>query len=179
MKDFSGDTLSSVEFRSINNNKTCLIQSLDYKLHFHASVVTPNGVITCGGVLYHGRTNKCVRLTVKNTWEPFPSMNIPRYEFDMVVVGDMLVAFNSSLESHTFEMINWRNNNKWESVKMNKEFYSSCIAKWDDENVLIIGGRKTAHGVSNINIKLISLSVIKCFSFEIILISYIRKACNK
>ena len=161
MKDFSGDTLSSVEFRSINNNKTCQTQSLDYKLHFHASVVTPNGVITCGGIpqshgVSHGRTNKCVRLTVKNTWEPFPSMNNPRYEFDMVVVGDMLVAFNSSLESHTFEMINWRNNNKWESVKMNKEFYSSCIAKWDDENVLITGGRKTAHGVSNININCIA-----------------------
>ena len=60
-------------------------------------------------------------------------------------------------------MINWRNNNKWESVEMNKEFYSSCVAKWDDENVLITGGKKTAHGVSNINIKRISLSAIKCF----------------
>ena len=98
------EVLSSVELKSINSNKTCNIPSLDYQLYGHASVVTPIGVITCGGRISGYRdTNKCVRLTDKNTWEPFPSMKSRRYTFDMVVVGDILVAFGIN----TFEKINW------------------------------------------------------------------------
>ena len=151
------EVLSSVELKSINSNKTCNISSLDYQLYGHASVVTPIGVITCGGrISGYRETNKCVRLTDKNTWEPFPSMNIRRYAFDMVVVGDILVAFQgrnsmywSSSHSNTFEKINWKNGDKWELVKMNRTFYDPCVTKWDDENILIAGGRSTRYSVSN------------------------------
>lgn len=141
---------SSVEFMSINNNSTCHIQSLDYELGYHASAVTPIGVITCGGRISKGRGRKeCVRLTDKNTWKSFPSMNEARESFDLVVVGDFLVAFEP--HEYTFEKINWRNGSQWELPiwKFNRAFYGSCVTKWDDENVLITGGRKLKSNVSN------------------------------
>ena len=157
-KDYADD-LSSVEFKSFNNKKSCHIQSLDFALCEHASVVTPIGVITCGGSLYtHTSRKECFRLTNTNTWVPFPSMNKIRYEFSMVVVGDILVAFGSNFalvggSGDTFEKINWTNGEKWELVMidgwwMNRAFYLPCITKWDDENILIIGGRRTWNSVT-------------------------------
>ena len=138
--------------------KNCHIQSLDYALAYHASAVTPIGVITCGGRTPDWKKRKeCVRLTNKNTWEPFPSMNEERVTFDLVVFGDILVAFESQKYTFEFEKINWRNGDKWEmpSWKLNRAFYRSCITKWDDENVLITGGRKLdGNWVSNTGISL-------------------------
>ena len=136
--------LSTVEFKSICSNKMCPIRSLDEGLIYHASVVTPIGVITCGGATPKGGRNECTRLTNINTWEPFPSLNKVRrlassYQIlHMVVVGDTVVAFETY--SRTFEKINWNTGEKWELVKMNQEFYGPCVVNWDDENILIIGG---------------------------------------
>ena len=151
--------LSSVEFKSINNNKTCHIQSLDYALAYHASVVTPIGVITCGGRTPDLKIrNDCFHLTNRNTWEPFPSMNEGRESFDLFVVGDILVAYDP--KGNTFERINWRNGDKWQMPvwTLNRPFYWSCVTKWDDENVLITGGR------NRVSITCISLlRLLSCF----------------
>ena len=134
--------LSTVYFKSINNTKTCHIQPLDHGLTLHASVVSPIGVITCGGVTPNMReTNKCDRLKNKNTWEPFPSMNEARFDFDMVIVGETLISFGGYSDEDTYEKINWRNGDKWELVKMNRKFSYTCVTYWDEESILITGGK--------------------------------------
>ena len=101
--DDNGSYMSSVNFKRINSSKTCHIESLDYELAFHASAVTPMGVITCGGMspLLIER-KKCFRLSNQNTWESFPSMNNDHnscfnsiLSFQMIVLGDILVAIDS------------------------------------------------------------------------------------
>ena len=138
---------STVEFKSVNNNKTCPIQSLHHELAEHASVVTSIGVITCGGESPNFiRRNECIRLTDKNTWDPFPS--IPSVKeggvvHDMVVVGDVLVALvfiGYGGFDYLIEKINWRNGETWQSNKINRRFFQPCITAWDDENIFIIGG---------------------------------------
>ena len=119
--------------------------------------MTPIGVITCGGrnrKSYGRRRRECVRLTDKNSWEPFPSMNEARESFYLVVVGDFLVAFEPI--KLTFEKINWRRGGKWELPiwVLNKKFYQSCVTKWDDESILITGVRKWTSLVCNIYINL-------------------------
>ena len=109
----------TVEFNSIKNNKTCYIQPLDYQRNFLVSAVTQIGVITCGG-LPIGKRFKCVRLTTRNTWETFPSLNRAHFEFDMIAMGDVLVAietkygvnfasilFDKSKQKLDRDMFNW------------------------------------------------------------------------
>ena len=138
---------STVEFKSVNNNKTCPIQSLHHELAEHASVVTSIGVITCGGESPNFiRRNECFRLTDKNTWDPFPS--IPSVKeggvvHDMVVVGDVLVALvfiGYGGFDYAIEKINWRNGDTWQFIKIDGRFFRPCVTTWDDENIFIIGG---------------------------------------
>ena len=156
----SDETLfSSVEFKKINNNKTCHIKPLDQGLERHASVVTPIGIITCGGKTiygYYGYRNESARLTNRNTWGAFPSMNEARVDHHMVVVGDTLVAIDTFWGK--YEKINWRNGNKWESFKMKRYFICTCVTIWDEENVLITG---TLTHVSNTTIDLFEISSFK------------------
>ena len=106
--------------------------------------MTKIGVIACGG--FEGKYSKnygrkaCVRLTNRNTWETFPSLNKDRLDFDMIAMGDVLVAIEKG--DDTFEMINLRNRKKWETIQMDRKFYSSCFTKWDDENIIATGGEK-------------------------------------
>ena len=99
---WDGNYTSSVDFKSINSNKTCHIKSLDYELAFHASAVTPMGIITCGGMSPHYiERKKCFRLSNQNTWESFPSMNsnhnsLAFQSFQMIMLGDILVAYDST-----------------------------------------------------------------------------------
>ena len=141
-----------MEFKSIGNNKTCNIKSLDNGLQDHASVVTPNGIVTCGGWTVKGKSNTCFRLTNQNTWQPFPNMNFYRSNFHMVVLGDILVAIGGLFEEKTYEKINWKNGEKWEAAEMNvmRGSYEPCVTKWDEESVLITGGTDSGH-VSNSN----------------------------
>ena len=135
---------STIELKIINSSRTCLIQSLEQGLAFHASVVTPIGVITCGGRTFNGRerkvSRKCVILNNQNNWIPFPSLKKAPYNLQMVVLGDILVAIDPFYDR--YEKINWRNGDKWETIKMVIKLYQPCITKWDDENILITGGRK-------------------------------------
>ena len=152
--------LSSVDLKSINNNKTCHIQSLDGGLCGHASEVTPIGVITCGGWASNGKSRKdCFRLTDINTWESFPNMNKDRAAMDMILVGDILVVF-ASFNDDTFEKINIRNGKKWELVKMNRTFSWPCVTKWNEESIFITGAHR---GVSNSDINLPKFCDLKFF----------------
>ena len=135
--------MSTVELKIINSHRTCDIQLLDQGLAFHASVVTPIGVITCGGRTSNGRerkvSKKCFLLTNQNTWIPFPSLKKAPYNLHLVVLGDILVAIDPFYDR--YEKIDWRNGDKWELIKMAIKLYKPCITKWDDENILITGGR--------------------------------------
>ena len=160
--------MSSVDFKSINSNKTCHINSLDYELACHASAVTPIGVITCGGMspLYEER-KKCFRLSKQNTWESFPSMNNDHnscfnsiLSFQMIVLGDILVAIDSNypiVEQNylSIEKINWRVGDKWESIDMSSfdrniiSFDGSCVTKWSEEEIIITGGQNPVSNTQN------------------------------
>ena len=136
---------STVEFKSVNNNKSCQIQSLDHGWATHGSVVTPIGVITCGGKTTNwSMRRECVRLSDQNTWESFPSMNEGGFIYDMVVIGDIILAFlhlgSSGFDVDGFEKINWRDGEKWELIKVDRKFSWPCITIWDDESILITGG---------------------------------------
>ena len=123
-----------------------------------ASVVTPDGIVTCGGQKLNGRKKDCFRLTNQNTWEPFPSMNEARDFFNMVVLGDDIVAFGGAYNEDSYESIKWRNGDKWEVTKMNKSFYNPCVTKWNEESIFITGGTKGRNWVSNTNFKSFDLT---------------------
>ena len=127
---------------------------MDYEVAHHASVVTPNGVVTCGGwaSAFEGKKD-CFRFTNQNTWKPFPSMNKARAFFDMVVLGDDIVAFGGYNFEDSYEMINWSNGDKWEVTNMNQRFYFPCVTKWNEEGIFITGGFKGRSLVSNANFK--------------------------
>ena len=152
---------STIEFKNINNNKTCHIKSLNNEIAYHASVVTPIGVVTCGGETANGnRTKDCFRLTNQNNWEMFPSMNIARDQFDVVVVGSILVAFGGYLNENTYEKINWRNGEKWDVTNTNQSFYRPCVTKWNEESIFITGGTNKRWNVSNSNFVFIVFKLI-------------------
>ena len=165
--DDNGSYMSSVNFKSINSSETCHIESLDYELAFHASAVTPMGVITCGGMspLLIER-KKCFRLSNQNTWESFPSMNsnhdsfLAFQSFQMIVLGDILVAYDSKFPSvsqnyRSIEKINWRDGDKWESIDMSSSYWNdipshgSCVTKWSEEEIIIIGGQNPVSNAQN------------------------------
>ena len=159
--------LSSVDFKSISKKKTCVFPSVVVDLKEHGSVVTPIGVIICVDLVAtsNGTRKECLRLTNSNAWERFSSMNRPLYIIpepyiiDMVIVGDFLVSFSPHALHNEFEKIDIRNGDKWESVTMNKVFLDYCVTKWDEQSVLITGG-KSPEGdyisVSNTNIDLVN-----------------------
>ena len=121
----------------------------------HGTVVTPIGVINCGGSISDSDwmiSKDCFRLTKKNTWVPFPSMNKERHGMKMVVAGDTLIAFSYYGLGDNFEKINWRNGDNWEWVNMDKALFNFCTTKWDDKNIIIIGGTKSTSRVSMANI---------------------------
>ena len=120
---------------------------------FHATVVTPKGIVTCGGLATYQDANRkdCFRLTTEATWELLPSMNKARAEFDMVVLGDDIVAFGGSSYEDSYEKINWRNGEKWEMTKLRQKFYDPCVTKWNEESIFITGGSQSL--VSNTSFK--------------------------
>ena len=88
-------------------------------------------------------------------------MNRAHFEFDMIAMGDVLVAFGN----YVFEMINLRYGKKWEIIQMDRTFWRPCVTKWDDENIIAIGGSKNVLGddkrftwVSCTNINLFQVS---------------------
>ena len=162
-KLLNGSYMSSVDFKSINSNKTCHIKSLDYELAFHASAVTPMGVITCGGMSpLLIKRKKCFRLSNQNTWASFPSMNsihnsVGAFQsFQMIMLGDILVAYDSKSKNYrSIEKINWRDGDKWESIDMSSSYwndipsYGSCVTKWSEEEIIIIGGQNPVSNIQN------------------------------
>ena len=164
----NGSYKSSVDFKSISSNKTCHIKSLDYELAYHASAVTPIGVITCGGMSpFYEKRKKCFRLSNQNTWESFPSMNNYhnsflsfKNSFQMIVLGDILVAIdlNYPIVEQNYlgiEKINWRVGGRWESIDMSSfdrsdiSFDGSCVTKWSEEDIIIIGGGNPVSNTQN------------------------------
>ena len=166
IQELNGKYMSSVDFKSINSNKTCHIKSLDYEVAFHASAVTPMGVITCGGMSpLLIKRKKCFCLSNQNTWESFPSMNsnhnsLAFQSFQMIMLGDILVAYDSTFPDvlqnyRSIEIINWRDGDKWESIDMSSSYwkdisyYGSCVTKWNDEEIIIIGGHNPVSDIQN------------------------------
>ena len=140
---------------------------MEDELAFHASAVTPMGVITCGGMSpLLIKRKKCFRLSNQNTWESFPSMNSIHnsagafQSFQMIMLGDILVAYDSTFPDvlqnyRSIEIINWRDGDKWESIDMSSSYwndipsYGSCVTKWSEEEIIIIGGDNPVSNIQN------------------------------
>ena len=132
---YNGSSLSSVGFKSISSNKTCNIQSLNYGMEFHESVVTPIGVITCGGMTPYIIRKKCFRLTNRNTWEQFPSLNRSHPRFDMIVLGDIIVAFD--YDNHIMNILT---NTIKLGPNLNVARYRHGCTRIRDDSLIVAGG---------------------------------------
>ena len=74
----------------------------------------------------------------------------------MIMLGDILVAYDSKSQNYrSIEKINWRDGDKWESIDMSSSYwkdipsYGSCVTKWSEEEIIIIGGQNPVSNIQN------------------------------
>ena len=158
--------LSDVELVPIpTNNDFCDPLDLEYTVEDHASIGTPDGILTCGGRTLNGPTSKtiskCVFQTKEGQTTSFPSMKRGRVGFRLGIVNDVAYAIGGDDDSYgvdiTMEKINFQNDSKWNLTTIFSQFKNNyyflqfsvqghCLAT--TKNSLVVTGGSGRNGVS-------------------------------
>lgn len=135
-------SISEVEIITLNGeNKECDKENeegnLPYWLHFHASVASSKGVITCGGK--NGITFSNCILQTSNGYTSFPSMVDGRYGFGMANVEGIIYAIGGWLSSDMMETINVETGRKWKKESLPFNVFRHCVV-YINMTIIVIGG---------------------------------------
>ena len=139
-----------------DNKHNCYIPDLPGPVFAHATVKTKHGIISCGGGCGDGSHHrqdgvcKCYRLTLKNEWVPFPTMNKNRGHFFLEEGSGKLLAIGGRGDS--MEWIDIPNGKNWTEEALPFSIVPiggrPCIAKVNETHFLqtggYLGGRKVS-----------------------------------
>ena len=145
-KDDSNIDLISIE----RKNEICNPHLFDigYRL-YHSSVLTRNGVITCGG---YGYGIDCI-LQTKNGTRQFPSMNRNRKDFGLALNNDKLFAiggYSGGRLVDSMETIDI-NGNQWSEVPLPFKTDGHCVVSMNNKIVVMGGGNNSTWILNTLN----------------------------
>ena len=110
----------------------------------HSTIKTNIGILSCGGWKDLNNDNngnkKCWKLDTDNTWVPFPNMTVGRYFFAMGEAKNILVVIGGETTSNSMEWINLDEGKEWTRKNLSFPSYKSCLSKYNDTHLLLIGG---------------------------------------
>ena len=121
----------------------------NHYLNGHASVVSPTGIVTCGGKLGSRRipgSKICKRLSSSGRWVDFPPLLNDRKHFRMKMMNGKIWAIGGWDQQgrygfqHTMEYIDAKNLTKWEQKEIPFGVHSHCVAELPNNRLLVIGG---------------------------------------
>ena len=140
-----GYGLSNVEGIGIQNDLNCNPTDLPNISWGQSTVASDLGLISCGGHDGTGRVSKCILQQKNGSTTSFPSMNLPRIGFNLVIVGDVIFAIGGAPTSGnnaptTMEKINIKTDNAWTQQDLGFEFKWGCTTSVGNNKIVAIGG---------------------------------------
>lgn len=134
--------LSDVELVSLDSdNKKCDPIDLFYEVRDQETIITPKGILTCGGTKINWNTlSSCTLQTTSGDTRFFPSMNSKRRWFGMVSIDDMIYAIGGYPSDDTMESINIKDGTQWKQEFMPFKVRKHCVVSVNSK-VIVIGGK--------------------------------------
>ena len=154
----AGWTLKTSEVFYSGGVSACNIPPFPTPIQLHASEATPNGIVICGGSPF---PLSCFRLSSKNEWVSFPSLNSPRLRFNMFYMNEKLWAIGGvgivlgSVGRTSVEYIDPTKESQWTEIRPQPIHWSashSCTTELSSNRVIETGG-KSPNVSSTINYK--------------------------
>ena len=150
------DDSSDVELVSMQtNNDLCDPLDLDYTVDYHASIGTPDGILTCGGTSDFA-TSKCVLQTKEGQTTAFPSMKRARTDFGLGIVNDTIYAVGGAQGPATMEKINFKIDSNWTMTNLQFSVTYHCVAT-TTKNLVVTGGYGPVYPVEGVSKIILSL----------------------
>ena len=136
----NGNDLASTELITEDNHMDCNVPSYPIALYGHASSVTEDGIVSCGG--HNGDyLNTCKRLTKSGSWLSFPSMKSKRGYFDMNMINGRLWAIGGAGgASNSMEFINPKNEDEWTKQSLPFSLNGHCLCELSGQRLIVTGG---------------------------------------
>ena len=143
-----GNYLASTELITEDGHQNCNVPSYPIALYGHASSVTEDGIVSCGG--HNGDDlNTCKRLTKSGSWVSFPSMKSKRSFFGMKLSNGRLWAIGGSGEGeNSMESIDPKNEDEWTKQSLPFNVSDHCLSELSEQRLIVIGGVRGQYGVS-------------------------------
>ena len=137
----SGQILSDVELIHIKGieNEKCRPIALEYPVHYHSTILTSLGIMTCGGDNRTSVLNACMFQTKEGKTKSFPPMIRSRDRFGMVVVDQNLIVVGGFWVTNKMEKINLISG-QWYEKDLPFMVSSHCVLSINDTIVVSIGG---------------------------------------
>ena len=132
----------SIEIINEAKDLTCAIPSYPTSQSEMSSTLIPTGILVCGGTY----VTTCYQYkTSTSSWQSFPSMRTARGYFDMKYFNDVIWVFGGEGSSRArttleyFEM----NSNRWTEQRMPIDVCHHCVAKINQHQLILTGGRQS------------------------------------
>ena len=137
---WNGTYLASTELITEDNHLNCNVPSYPIALYGHASSVTEDGIVSCGG---HSRSylNTCQRLTKSGSWVSFPSMKSKRAFFGMKMMNERLWAIGGhGGGQNSMESIDPKNEDEWTKQSLRFSVKNHCLSELSNQRLIVTGG---------------------------------------
>ena len=138
--------LASTELITEDNHLSCNVPSYPIAMKGHASSVTEDGIVSCGGY-NRADLNTCKRLTKSGSWVSFPSMKSKRAWFGMRVINGRVWAIGGDGGGeNSMESIDPKNEDEWTKQSLPFSVKHHCLSELSEQRLILTGGYKS--GVS-------------------------------
>ena len=139
--------LASTELINVDIHTSCSVSPYPFAISRHASVVTPTGIVTCGGRHKSKHLNTCKRLTSSGNWASFPSMISKRSRYGLLMMNGLLWAVGGyggkEMPWSTMEYIDPRNPTEWTLKSMPFDVGGHCLTELSNQRLMVTGGYRS------------------------------------
>ena len=144
---YNSDTLASAELITEDSHQNCNVPSYPIALYGHASSITEDGIVSCGGGSERDHLNTCNRLTKSGSWVSFPSMKSKRGYFGIKMMNGRLWAIGGlGGGENSMESIDPKNEDEWTMQSLPFSVANHCLSELSEQRLIVTGGYKS--GVS-------------------------------
>ena len=145
---YIGNHLASTELITEDNHLNCNVPSYPIALNGHASSVTEDGIVSCGG-RSGSYLNTCKRLTKSGSWVSFPSMKSKRAFFGIKMMNERLWAIGGvGGGENSMESIDPKNEDEWTKQSLPFNVSGHCLSELSEQRLIVTGGVRFQDGVS-------------------------------
>ena len=132
--------LASTELITEDKHQNCNVPSYPIGLYGHASSVTEDGIVSCGG--HNGDyLNTCKRLTKSGSWVSFPPMKSKRAWFGMKMINGRVWAIGGEgVGGNSMESIDPKNEDEWTKQSLPFSVRRHCLSELSEQKLIVTGG---------------------------------------